>query len=306
MLRSRTAGRLQFRSFILPALQAFFTALSTALGVILVVIWRPKRTRYIPFYSDASHNDPERIILAIGENIACFFMPLVALAEFLQQSRLAVSHTYPALGSWVHRFFPSNRIPTTRRIVVANFVFTSATTLFFFVTANVPSKYPYTPPHQFAASALIFMYAMQATLKAILANTFANYDESTVVAFDLQAEDSISLYDASTMVEEQDENPQYTKPEHRKKRLWEGWWDRHHNKLRLLLVISLWGALVTTWVCYMGRVITKRWGGEWEAFRRMLAVIMAAVVHVATASCVTLMAIMAIDMRHQVVLLAAS
>lgn len=304
MLRFHSPSRFRFRACILPILQAVLTSISTTLGVILVVQWHPKRTQYIPFYSDATHNDPERIILAIGENLACFFMPLVALAEFLHHSCLAISHTRPALGTRLFRILPINRVPTTRHLVLTNFAFTSATAICFFVTANVPSKYPYTFLHQCAASSLIFMYAVQAVLKTILANTFSNYDKCVAATYP-GASETLPLYNKSTAMDIQHEkNIEYINRMQKKGWRWEGIWNRHHLKLRILLASNLWGALVVTWICYIGRVITNKWGSEWDTFRRTLAIIMAVVVHLATASCITLMATMAIDMRHQFIVLA--
>lgn len=298
MPRSSNYFRLEIRASILPALQAILTGFSTALAVLLVVLWRPKRTRFIPFYSDATHNDPERIILAVGENLACFFMPLVALIEYVQQARLAL--LYPRLSAprLLLCFFPIH-VLSTRAVVLANFVVTSATTLFFFVTANVPSRHPYTQPHQFAASALILVYALQATFKAVLAHTFLNYDPSTEV----RTKADLLLHNTEGDLSEDDTS--LVESQAPRKSMGQGtsdlaaWWDRQHMKLRLLLAASLWLSLLATWLCYMGRVVTRNWGLQYEPVRRQLSVAMAVIVHIATGSCVTLMCVMAVDLRNE-------
>lgn len=279
MFRHPTAGRLELRVWILPALQALFTLLSTTTGVALVILWRPKRARLFPFYSDATHNDPERIILAFGENIACFFLPLVSLAEYLQQSRLASLHPTPALTAWMRRVTPGLRY-TTRDVAYANFLSSWFTTVFFFVTANLPSKGLWIPPHQFAASMLILMYAVQGSLRAILAETFGNY-ELAMGKGDVE-EGQVGKGDGVRG----------------------GWWSRHHLKIRILVAGYLWGSLVLTWVCYVGRLVTRKWGGGWQAFRYVLVVMMTLNVYVTTMGCVGLMGMSAVDLRHEVVVLA--
>jgi hypothetical protein len=263
---------------MLPAVQAVLTAGSTGLGVLLVCLWRPDRVRHIPFYSDASHNDPERILLGIGENMACFFMPLVATAEFLHQSRVCAELSCPKpqpprLLRWMVRCGMK-----TTDLVRWNFIVTLATTIFFFVTANVPSKRPWTPPHQFSASALILTYALQATLKAILAGTFNNY----------QAWPESSPRSRNGAA----------------RRAWEQW----HMLLRLLLAGTLWFALVATWLCYMGRLHAVRmsWILDAARLRRTLSTAMAIIVHFATTACVLLMVVMAVDMRADRLVLASS
>lgn len=263
--------RITIQSSLLPLLQAFLTGTSTALGVMLVVLWRPQRTRALPFYSDASHNDPERIILSSGENLACMLMPLVAIIEYLHHSRLL---TFP--HRQLHfRFLPS---VSSSNLVRLNFFVTACTTIFFFITANVPSRFPATRLHQFAASALILFYALQATCKAILAYVFSNYRR------------------VDTDPEKGDTTLQSTPRHFSKIKLF---WDRHHMKLRVLLASALWSVLIGTWICFTGRVITQGWGSGYQALRNGFSVCMAAMVHVATLSCVALMGIMAVDMRDE-------
>lgn len=251
------------------------------------MLWRPKRSRLIPFYSDASHNDPERIIVSWGENMACFFMPLVALVEYMQQSRLADSVGRPIAPPMLRCLVPAR--VSTHNVVLLNFVFTAATTMFFFTTANVPSKFPYTTVHQFAASALIFTYAVQATLKAILAHTFGNYDANSAV---FQADDEEGDEDR---IEKSISSSELRVWRHGNQ--WLQWWDRHHMKVRLMITGALWMTLIVTWVCYVGRVTVKPWGSAYHPLRRNLSLMMAIVVHIATVSCVLLMVVMGIDMR---------
>lgn len=280
----------EFRSWVFPAAQAVLTGSSTAVGVLLVVLWRPGRKRWLPFYSDATHNDPERIVLAWGENCACFFMPLVALVEFMHQSRLSANApTRPAVPRPLRYFVPARA--TTYHIVIVNFLFTAVTTLFFFTTANVPSKHPYTSPHQLAASALIFVYAVQATLKAILAETFNNYETSLP---------SLELASDTNSAKMMSGNGGVT---FGKSFQWRQFWARHHMKMRLGLAFALWMSLLLTWLCYVGRVTTRTWGVAFAGFRAALAMCMAGVVHVATVSCVTLMGVMVIDMQNERVVL---
>lgn len=301
------AHRIEFRTWLLPALQAVLTGSSTALAVLLVVAWRPNRSRVIPFYSDASHSDPERVVLAVGENMACFFMPIVALAEYLQQSRLALEHPRP----FAPRLFPC-LLPlpahwlSTRAIVHANAIATASTTVFFFITANVPSKHPFTKPHQFAASALIFVYALQATLKALLAQTFSNYK------LDVAHDNEIGARRQDFPGASEDESTGYGDSKTRESGVGKhkigsfGWWNRHHLKVRLLIAGVLWLSLITTWICFMGRVLLRRTEAEYEWARDVregLSLTMAVIVHAATGSCVVLMAIMAVDMRHERVIL---
>lgn len=190
---------------------------------------------------------------------------------------------------------------------------TAATSLFFFVTANVPSKFPYTPPHQFAASALILMYALQATLKAILAKTFCNYESVGTGVVDVEAaEEGGKVYSDSVGSDKDGEEVAMLEAGARKPapppppsssqssggNLLASLWTRHHMKLRVLLATILWLSLVLTWVCFVGRVASKRRAG-WEAFRQGLSVVMAVIVHAATGSCVALMGVMAVDMRGE-------
>lgn len=286
MFRTPTAGRLEIRVWILPALQALFTFLSTTAGVLLVILWRPNRARPFPFYSDATHHDPERIILAIGENLACFFLPLVALAEYLQQSRLATVHPTAALGKWARRVWPGWRC-MTRDVAVANFVCSWLTTVFFFMTANLPSTGLWIPPHQFAASMLILMYAVQGSLRAVLAVTFGNYEVGIGGRGDVE-EGGVGT--EKGVVKEGGGKG--------------GWWRRHHVKVRVVVAGYLWWSLVLTWVCYVGRLVTRKWGAGWQGFRYVLVVMMTLNVYVTTVGCVGLMGMSAVDLRHEVVVLA--
>jgi hypothetical protein len=275
-------GQVQFPSSLFPACQAVLTGSSTVLGIVLVILWRPDRPRHIPFYSDATHNDPERVLLGCGENLACFFMPIVALVEYLHQVRMlmttaAVRPAPPRGLRWLVR--PGI---TTSMVIHLNFFFTLATTLFFFVTANVPSKRPFTPPHQFAASALIVTYAVQSTLKAILASTFSNYRPERGGP---TAPKSVPVHASA----------------------WVRQWDRHHMKLRMALVCALWWSLLGTWLTFVARkaVLVLDLSHPSEK-RAALAASMAVVVYGATAACVVLMVVMAVDMRADRIVLASS
>lgn len=257
--------KVHLRTSIFPACQALLTGCSTLMGVVLMILWRPDRPRYVPFYSDASHKDPERVLLACGENVACFFMPLVALFEYLQQTRVlaetaALRPNPPPSLRWL-----AHPRLTTRHFILLNFAATSANTVAFFITANLPSKRPFTPYHQLAASGLIFFYAVQSVCKAILASTFNNYTSG------LQGNRSQL----------------------------EMWWERHHMKLRMTLVYVLWLSLVGTWMTFAGRKVVVLFDMEHPSAKRaFLAMCMAIVVYFATTACVTLMFVIAIDMRH--------
>lgn len=248
-----------------PACQALLTGCSTVMGVVLMVLWRPDRARYVPFYSDSSHSDPERVLLACGENVACFFMPLVALFEYLHQTRVlaetaAVRPSPPPTLRWLAR----PRV-TTRHLILINLAASSANTVAFFITANLPSKRPFTPYHQLAASGLILFYAVQSICKAILASTFNNYGGGV-----------------------QGNRSQL-----------EMWWERHHMKLRLTVVYVLWLSLVGTWMTFAGRKVVVLFDMEHPSTKRaFLATSMAIIVYFATAACVTLMFVIAIDMRQ--------
>jgi hypothetical protein len=269
-------GRVELRTSILPAVQAVLTGGSTLLGVVLVCMWRPDRARHVPFYSDATHNDPERVILGIGENLACFLTPLVATVEFLHQSRVCETLTPPRpLAPKALRCILGCGVKTMDIVRLNGFV-TACTSVFFFVTANVPSSWPFTPPHQIAASALIFMYAVQSTLKAILAATFNNYPTPGVGGVNPTKNSAILRA-----------------------------WERYHMMVRLTLSGMLWFALVSTWVCVMGRAHAHRFQSflNVDAFQATLSTLMAVIVHIATVSCVTLMAVMAVDMRDDRIVL---
>lgn len=274
------ASRVGFRTWLFPAAQAFLTGSATLLGVVLVLLWRPNRVRQIPFYSDSSHHDPERVLLACGENLACFFMPLVALLEYMHQSRLlaetnSVRPSPPRQLRWMLRSGA-----TTSGVIQLNFLFTLMTTAFFFVTANVPSKRPFTPPHQLAASGLILTYSLQSVLKAVLANTFDNYRCDGASGPDEICKASGIL--SATL------------------RLWE----RHHMKLRMCLVYVLWLSLLGTWLTFVGRKIVSWLAlSNATAKREFLSSSMAVIVYAATTACVILMVIMAIDMRADRVIL---
>lgn len=273
--------RLELRMSTLPLIQAVLTGLSTGLGVLLVILWRPNRKRFIPFYSDASHNDPERIILACGENLACIFMPIVAICEYLHHTRLLDNlsiSTLPILSS-IRCIKPSPKF-----LIRTNVLFTSTTSIFFFLTSNVPSKYPATKIHQFAASSLILFYAIQATLKAILSVLFNNYKRE-------QTEE-----DPLDEIGKVEKKMPY---KHILGRL-ETWWHKHHLKIRISIAVMLWIALIGTWICFSGRVIVLKWriAGH-QIIRQQLSTLMAVLVHLATMSCLILMSITAIDMRAE-------
>jgi hypothetical protein len=269
-------GKVGFRSCVFPACQAVLTGSSTFLGIVLVLLWRPDRARKIPFYSDSSHNDPERVLLACGENLACFFMPLVALLEYLHQSRMlaataAVSPNPPRKLRWLLRSGLS-----TAAVIQLNFAFTLVTTIFFFVTANIPSKWPFTLTHQFAASGLIVTYSVQSVLKAVLANTFNNYEDNA----------NASTLKTSAV-----------------KRIWE----RYHMRVRLSLVYVLWVSLLGTWLTFAGgKLVTWFSMSDGAAKRAMMSASMAFILYAATTACVVLMVVMAIDMRADRVILFSS
>lgn len=255
-----------------------------------MILWRPNRVRAVPFYSDASHNDPERVILASGENMACFFMPLVAIAEYLHLSRIATATGFqrtivPRSLQWFLR--PSTSL---RDVIICNFIVTISTTAFFFVTANVPSKRPLTPPHQFAASGLIFAYSIQSTLKAILATTFKNYNYSGLSQTSHHLTDKNGAKRASTICSVIGHT-----------------WEQHHMLIRITLTYSLWFSLVATWICYAGRVLAKKLAlSNAQDIRSFFATSMAVVVYGATMSCVVLMVIMSVDMRNESIVIRSS
>lgn len=270
------SARISFRTWVFPAAQAVLTGASTLLGVVLVLLWRPDRARVVPFYSDSSHNDPERVLLACGENMACFFMPLVALLEYLHQSRLlAAAPSAPPAPPPRLRWLARAGLGTGT-LVRLNFATTLATTACFFVTANVPSKRPFTPPHQLAASGLILLYAVQSVLKAVLAATFDNYRGDGAAAPDAAGGKAAAGGAAR----------------------WLRAWDRHHMRLRMLLVYVLWLSLAGTWLTFAGRKLVALLElSDAQGKRAFLATSMAVIVYCATAACVVLMAVMAVDMR---------
>lgn len=132
----------------IASLHAIATFCATFGGVVLVALLRPDR-RAVPFYSDASHRDPERVILALFENLACLLLPAVGLGERAQHIRL--------LGQ---------PLPLIARI---NSVATAATAACFYITANTPTLQPWIALHQFAASGLLVGYSIQAVCKLRIA-----------------------------------------------------------------------------------------------------------------------------------------
>lgn len=283
--------RIVVRSSLFPAAQAILTGCSTLSGILMVLMWRPDRPRLTPFYSDATHNDPERVILALGENMACFFMPLVAVVEYMHHLRLcAAAPSRLSLPRWL-RYFPGKLMPTTDTVVKVNFAVTLLTTVFFFITANVPSRRPFTFPHQMAASGLILAYSIQSSLKAMLAETFNNYQTDEDFFDSANTSASVPLY-ASDLDSVKARAP----TQKRCSRLMRTW-HMHHMKLRMLLAGTLWFSLVSTWFFYAARVLAKNRLSNATEIRRNLATCMAVVVYAATISCVVLMAVMAIDMR---------
>lgn len=278
-------ARLELRMSILPLAQAILTGLSTGMGVLLVILWRPNRKRFIPFYSDSSHNDPERIILACGENLACMFMPVVAICEYLHHTRLSNNLSISSLS-----ILSSIRCikPSPKFLIRANVLFTSTTSIFFFLTSNVPSKYPATKVHQFAASSLILFYAIQATLKAILSVLFNNYKREQT---DEDPFDEIEKVDKKM-------------PSKQIRGRLETWWHKHHLKVRISIAVILWIALIGTWICFSGRVLALKWRiPSYQIIRQRLSTLMAVLVHLATMSCLILMSITAIDMRAEKLIL---
>lgn len=269
--------RLTIKAAYFPLFQAALTGTSTAIAVLLVTLWRPNRSRHLPFYSDATHNDPERIILACGENLACMLMPIVAIVEYLHQSRLLAGAPKHARLSC----FPC-RLVSTRVFVKANFVVTLLTSIFFFITANVPSIYPSTRIHQFAASSLILFYALQATFKAVLASAFSNYRVRAADVEHASHADEEGLLPKAVSAA----GPSSI-------------WDRHHMIVRVGLAVALWGVLLGTWVCFMGIMVARTWGTEYAAWPKYMTYGMAIMVYVATGSCVMLMVVMGVDMRGQ-------
>lgn len=239
--RARAGVMLRLRAWPIAVLHALATGISTAGGVLLVVALRPQRARTLPFYSDASHADPERTLLALGENLACLLLPLVIAFERAQHARLL--RDVPDGRGW----------GSCANFARANFAAALGVLACFFITANVPTIRPWIPLHQLAASGLMVGYAVQATCRARLAGPFR-------------------LAGAPPAV-------------------------------RIGIAGALWGALAVTWMCYAGLVATGSQWGRFRALRLALSTAMAAVVHVATLACVGLMAILARDLRYEVLVI---
>lgn len=86
-------------------------ALATLGGVGLVSVLRPHtRRRPLPFYSDATHSEPERTLLSLCENFALALLPLVGCFERAQHERLfgAPLPTVVIINSWaqIGKYFP--------------------------------------------------------------------------------------------------------------------------------------------------------------------------------------------------------
>lgn len=84
----------------------------------------------------------------------------------------------------------------------------------------------------------------------------------------------------------------------------ETWWDRHNLKVRTCIATILWVALLGTWICFVSRTSLRGSDKEFARLaRERLAMIMAGLVHAATAGCLILMGVMAIDMRNDKLLM---
>lgn len=219
-------------AYRIAQLHAIAVGTATLGGVITVLYLRAKtRRRPVPFYSDATHNDPERTLLALAENLGLALLPLVALSERAQHERL--------MGAPLPIVAQLNSLTTFLAFIA------------FWGTANTPTVKPYITTHQLAASSLMVLYAIQATCKARIARIIGS-------------------------------------------RAAPHW-------VRNLIATALWGAIVAT----MASFWVPRLLGSSNKVRTVMTGVLAACVHIATASCIALMFILARDLRHETVLITA-
>ena len=219
-------------AYRIAQLHAIAVGTATLGGVLLVLYLHPKiQRRPLPFYSDATHHEPERTLLALAENLGLALLPLVGLSERAQHERL--------LGSPLPRVAQVNSMATLLAFVC------------FWGTANTPTVAPYISAHQLAASSLMACYAVQASCKARIARTIGS-------------------------------------------RAAPHW-------VRSGIAIALWGSIIATLASFW---LPKIMGASYQV--RVFAIgVMAAAVHIATACCVALMAILARDLRNETVCITA-
>lgn len=165
------SGRIHLRAFPLAFCYALFTLISTTCGVLLVLHFRPSRKRMFPFYSDATQHDPERTILGLLQNVACFLGPPTCMFEHLFHTSYASIHPLPYLPklSVLHTL-------STHHVSLIHLYTSLFTTLAFFLTANLPTIRPFIPAHQLAASLLLVLFFLQALCKLILAVTLSRQE----------------------------------------------------------------------------------------------------------------------------------
>ncbi|PXF41685.1 hypothetical protein BWQ96_08606 [Gracilariopsis chorda] len=141
--------KMRIRASTLGMLQAVTISVTTMASVLLVVGLRPNRKRFIPFYSDASHNEPERSVLSLGENAALVFGTLTQTAEYEWLRALAKRSGNENMRVFVKMYGWCGAVAMTC----------------WFVTANVPTVRPVIEVHQLGASLLMVALAGQGSLK---------------------------------------------------------------------------------------------------------------------------------------------
>ena len=273
--------QIPLKASVVPLLQATLTCFATLTGVLLA-LQAPNRSRFFPFYSDASHKDPSRVILCLLENLACFFTPLTATLEYLHHGSLARKLYHPALTRLKHQQVLENHFQKQASAPTHPLTLSSVIRLYYmcgltivaarFITANVPS-WPllFSPVHQVAASSLLFLFATLSTLKVHLADIFDNYKTTS--------RDPSCTSWLSTC------------------------WSRIHRPVRRAIAGALWILLLATFSAHFGRKLLPSRNPQYTRTRELLLRIIALVIYAATLLCIVFMIIVAIDMRNAKVII---
>lgn len=135
-------------------LQAVTISVTTVGSIALVMVLRPGRKRRLPFYSDATHGEPERSVLSVGENVGWVLGAATQMTEHL----------------WLRAVGRKRAAGATVRRAVRVYGWCGAAAMgAWVVTANVPTVAPVIWVHQLAASVLMVALAAQGSVKWWLA-----------------------------------------------------------------------------------------------------------------------------------------
>ncbi|CAN8063806.1 unnamed protein product [Agarophyton chilense] len=259
---ARTFSNAVARASLWPLLQASTISVTISASVHHLVSAHPSRRHLVPFYSDATQRDPERVFLALGENVSLVFALLSLLCEHAVHTRCAQACEANA---------------STRALVRAHVGVGACALLMWLLTANLPTVRPFISAHQMTASLLMTSLAVQATLKARLARMLHNFEYNEQHNHD---------------DDDDDDDDDYDNKNHKSR--WQRAWHRYHTHARDAIAGVLWMGVFGTFLLFGVRHSTL----VNVSVRRRALLVMTAVVHATTVAAVALMLTAALDLRR--------